>query len=468
MKTFFISVLLIGAITFECSANITMPSIFGDHMVLQQNSEVTFWGWGKPYEEVRIKASWLSDTISYKIGNMARWNVKVPTPKAGGPYQITIQGYNTIHIKDVLIGEVWLCSGQSNMEWSSRAGIESGDSAIRKADMPEIRFFSVAHRSADYPQIDLGGHWVKCSPETMIDFSAVAYFFGQRLHKNLQVPVGLINSSWGGTPIEVWAPADSYNNEDTLQKAAKMLPEVTWSPKEPGLVYNAMIAPLIPYNIAGTIWYQGEANTPNADYYKASLQNLISAWRNKWGADFPFYYVQIAPFNYGRPYEGAVVRDEQRRALDIEGTAMVVISDIGNKENIHPKNKIDVGQRLAAVALKHHYKLAQLGIVEGPLYDRLEVDGKKVRIYFKNAENGLFVKGKTPSDFEIAGEDKVFYPAKAKVDNSTIVLYSKEVKQPKAVRFAFHNTAVPHLFNVEGFPASAFRTDDWPIDYHQK
>ncbi|WP_224994388.1 sialate O-acetylesterase [Cesiribacter sp. SM1] len=439
-----------------------LPSIFADHMVLQQNASVTIWGWGKTGEEVSVSGSWNGNAVKTKVDTDAKWQVKLQTPAAGGPYTLTVQGYNTIRFSDVLIGEVWLVSGQSNMEWNASMGIDNDKEEIAKANYPQIRFFSVEHRTADGPQLDLGGNWVVATPETMQYFSAVAYFFGRELHQELNVPIGLINSSWGGTPAEIWMQAQLIKDNPFLAEAAAKLQEVPWGPVKPGKAYNAMIAPLIPYQIAGALWYQGESNTAVPHAYSEVLTALIQNWRAQWGYEFPFYFAQIAPYKYGRPYEGVIVRDEQRQTLSVPKTGMVVTSDIGNIDDIHPRNKLDVGKRFANIALNQTYGIKDRP-VSGPLYREMKKEGNKIRLYFDHAENGLVSKGKELTLFEIAGPDQKFVPARAKIDGNTIVVSARGVKDPAAVRFAWSNTAEPKLFNKEGLPASAFRTDNWEI-----
>ncbi|SDM30847.1 sialate O-acetylesterase [Catalinimonas alkaloidigena] len=459
----FLALLLSAFSVCSTYANVNLPAIIGEHMVLQQNDTVTLWGWANPLEEITITPGWKAAPVKVTADHNATWRVQVPTPAAGGPYSLTFQGYNTIKFEDVLIGEVWLCSGQSNMEWTARAGIEGAEGAIREANYPEIRFFNVTKRTSAVPQLDLEGAWVVCTPQTMPDFSAVGYFFGRQLHKNLQRPVGLINSSWGGTPAEVWINPDALAQDPSLVAAARQLPKVPWGPEQPGLAYHAMIAPLIPYRLAGALWYQGEANTVVPEKYADLLPAMIRNWRTEWGQEFPFYYVQIAPYKYDRPLAGVLLRDAQRQAMATPRTGMVVISDIGNANDIHPRNKLDVGLRLAGWALNQTYGQAQVPY-SGPLYRDMKVEGRKIRLYFDHAEKGLLAKGGALTHFEVAGEDRDFVPAQAKIDGNTVVVRASGVKKPVAVRFAWSNTAEPNLFNTDGLPASAFRTDHWEID----
>lgn len=455
-------ILLIFGAKSKVQANVSLPSIFGNHMVLQQNAEVTIWGWAKPSESVTVTGSWDGKAIQTKASNLARWEVKLNTPAAGGPYSIQVQGYNTIVIEDILMGEVWLCSGQSNMEWSARAGIDNAEKEIAQANFPSIRFFSVAHKTADGPQLDLEGQWVVCSPQTMQDFSAVAYFFGREVYQNLQVPVGLINSSWGGTPAEVWMPAEVVAANPVINKAAVTRQEVPWGPVQPGKAYNAMIAPLVSFKLAGALWYQGESNTDSPEIYSQVLTTLIHHWRNVWNYEFPFYYVQIAPWKYDVPEQGVKLREAQRLTMRVPNTGMVVTSDIGNIDNIHPTNKQDVGKRLAYWALNKTYGKKEVPF-SGPIYREMKVEGNKIRLFFDHAAEGLYSKDKVLANFEIAGNDEQFVKATARIEGSTVVVHAKSVKKPIAVRYGWRNTAEANLFNKAGLPASSFSTYDWMI-----
>ena len=449
---------IVSAIFFKgIWANISLPEIFSDNMVLQQKSEVPLWGWAKTGETVTIKADWLDKEIIVKVGSQGTWRTTIKTPAAGGPFNIRLKGYNEIILKNVLIGEVWLCSGQSNMEWSAQSGINNGEEEIKNASFPEIRLFTVFQSTSLYPQDHLTGEWSVCTPETMPSFSIIAYLFGRRLHTELGVPVGLINTSWGGTPAEAWMPEEVIDKDNFLKEAAAKQKPVPWGPVEPGRIYNSMLSPLIPFHIAGVLWYQGEANTINAYAYKEMLSSLIGSWRTKWGYDFPFYYAQIAPYRYDNPFEGVAVRDAQRRALEVPNTGMIVLSDIGDTINIHPKNKQDAAMRFAHMALNRCYKTKQIED-SGPLYKNMVIEKNKAIISFDHGE-GLHATGEKLICFEIAGDDKVFYPADAKIKGEQVFVSSKKVKLPVAVRFAWSNTATPNLFNGANLPASCFTTD---------
>lgn len=438
-------------------ANVTLPEIFSDNMVLQQKSEVILWGWAKTGENIVIKADWMDQEVKVITSVQGTWRATIKTPAAGGPFNIHIKGRNEVVLKNVLIGEVWLVSGQSNMEMSAEWGINNREEEIKNASYPEIRLFTVSTSTSLYPQEHLAGSWVECSPEEMKPFSAIGYFFARKLYKELGVPVGIINSSWGGTPAESWMPEEATQKNDFLREAAAKQKVVPWGPVEPARIYNAMINPLIPFHIAGVLWYQGEANTINAYAYKEMLSALIGSWRNKWGYDFPFYFAQIAPYKYGNPFEGVLVRDAERRALIVPNTGMAVLSDLCDTTDIHPKNKQDAALRLANLALNRYYK-KDVGDDSGPLYKGMVIDKNKAVISFHHSE-GLHMVGDKLTYFEIAGEDKIFYPAEAKIKDGQVIVQSKKVKTPVAVRFAWTNTAVPNLFNSVNLPASCFTTE---------
>ncbi|OYU82076.1 MAG: sialate O-acetylesterase [Flavobacterium sp. BFFFF1] len=440
-------------------ANVTLPSFFLDNMVLQRNTIVSIWGWGNPNEEITLTTGWDQKEYKVKTGNQANWKVSFATPEAGGPHTIAIKGYNEIVLKNILIGEVWLCSGQSNMEMSASWGIKDGEQETAAATDSNIRFFTVAKHSATTPQDNLLGAWEPCSPETMKHFSAVGYYFAKRLRKELKnVPIGLICSAWGGTPAEIWMPEHVVQSDPLLREAAQKINPEQWGPEQPGRAFNAMIHPLVGFCMAGVLWYQGERNVGASNYDK-TLAALIASWRQQWKQDFPFYIVQIAPFNYGNNGEAAaVIREAQRKvAMGVGNSGLVVTSDVATVDDIHPKDKKPVGERLAGLALKNTYNI-ETGVVNGPTFREIKIEKDKVAVYFDNSE-GLYVKDKMPTQFEIAGVDNIFYAADAKIKNKAVWLHSDKVKQPVKVRYGWSNTALASLFNGAGLPASTFSSE---------
>ncbi|HUX83933.1 MAG TPA: sialate O-acetylesterase [Chitinophagaceae bacterium] len=446
--------------------DLRLPDIFSDNMVLQQNDTVALWGWGGPGARIKVWNSWNQDTVRTLSDSYANWRLVLKTPAAGGPYTLTIQGAgSSVVIHNILIGEDWLCSGQSNMEFSaSWKTLVNWKEDTAQAQFPRIRFFHVQRMTSNYPETEVRGRWEECTPSSMFWFSSVGYFFGRMLSEKLQVPVGLIESAWGGTPVETWMPDSIFSSDPVLSASAQLLHPAPWCPMVPAVCFNAMINPLIHFPIAGTIWYQGETNTGNPGTYERAFSKMIGCWRNLWGKDFPFYFVQIAPFNYGIGDSGALVREAQLATYrTVPRTGMVVITDItSDTNNIHPTDKVDVGERLALWALANDY--GNRGITfSGPLYRSMEIQGRRIRVSFDFAGSGLKVTSKEVTGLWIAGMDRKFYPAQSRLQDSVLVAWSAKVPQPVALRFGFSNTATPDLFNQEGLPASPFRTDDWPI-----
>ncbi|CAD0003977.1 sialate O-acetylesterase [Flavobacterium chungangense] len=437
-------------------ANVSLPNIFGDNMVLQRNSEVKIWGWGNPKEEIKLVSSWNNQEYKVTTNNQAQWEFKIKTPEAGGPYSISIKGYNEVVLKNILIGEVWVCSGQSNMEMSVSWGIDNGEEEAKNAANPNIRFFTVPKLTATTPQNNLLGNWTESTPETMKYFSAVGYFFAKRLREDLKnVPIGLISSNWGGTPAEIWMPEEVVQNDTVLLENAKKLNEQEYGPRQPGRAYNAMIYPFVGFKIAGTLWYQGESNV-GSEVYDKTLSALITSWREGWQDEFPFYYVQIAPFKTGsNNFSNVTLRNSQRKLLkEINNTGMVVISDVSDTIDIHPKDKKSVGIRLANLALANTYR-TNSNLVNGPLFKDIKIDKNKVTVSFDYAD-GLYFKNKVTKQFEVAGTDGTFYPAEASIKNNQVIVTSKKVPNPAKVRFAWGNTIQSDLFNKANLPASCF------------
>lgn len=443
-------------------AKVVLPAIFTDNMVLQRNSEVAIWGWGNAGETIRINGTWsTSDTVSIKVSNNGKWITKIKTKEEGGPYILSVIGSSTVKVNNVLLGEVWLCSGQSNMEWSIEAKILNGEAEAAAANFPNIRFFDVPRMGALYPQEDCKASWAVCNPKTVRTTTAVGYFFAREIHKRLNVPVAIINSSWGGTPAEVWLLEENVVSDPILQ-GNLYEDKAPWWPGKAGTTYNGMIAPIKPYGIAGVLWYQGESNVGTAKTYSHLMETLIKQWRNDFTKEFPFYLVQIAPFKYEGNAKSQLLREQQTKLVGIVSrTGMVVISDlVEDIKDIHPKNKIEVGKRLANLALAETYG-KNVGVYKSPMYKSMMVEKGKVILSFDYSPNGFTAKDKIISGFKIAGEDKNFIDATAQVKGNTIVVSHAQIKNPKAVRFGFDNTSMPNIFSKEGLPVAPFRTDDW-------
>ncbi|MGB8354146.1 MAG: sialate O-acetylesterase [Chthoniobacteraceae bacterium] len=532
---------------YESRADIKMPAIFGDHMVLQQEKTVPVWGWAAAGEKVTVIFGDPKEhhTAEATTGPDGKWRADLTAlPGGTAPGVLTIVGKNTITIQDVLVGDVWLCSGQSNMEF----GTNKAQTVDATDD--QIRLFHVPHQLAIGPREDVTAKWQVCTPETLPGFTAVGYFFGKDLRAALKRPIGLIESSWGGTPAQSWTSipalqadpalthyADSYKAitdkypggddefaaksaeadaafakwntalmadtayQDALKawhaaadqaKAAKQTPPpqpTPPAPRPPGvaggagtpsMLFDGMINPLIPYAIKGVIWYQGESNASNAMEYRTLFPAMITDWRARWKtADLPFLFVQLANFmaapkTAGENSAWAILRESQVKTLALPKTGMAVILDIGTGGNIHPPDKKDVGSRLALAA--RHVAYGEKLVYTGPMFDALKVEGGKARISFKpDSIGGGLVIGSAPwtdplaapvsktdlQGFAIAGEDKNWVWADAKIDGNDVVVSSPDVPQPVAVRYAFANNPACNLYNKEGLPASPFRTDDW-------
>lgn len=640
MKKLFVFTLIAFAFISDASAQLKLPAFFSDSMVLQQNTNAPVWGWANAGEKIEVSGSWSSKKVEAVADNNGKWMVKLPTPIAGGPYDVTISANETKTLHDVLIGEVWICSGQSNMEmpvqgWSG-APINNSDAQIAEANYPSIRLFTVEKNIAFTPRQDVKGAWASCSPASAATFSATAYFFGRELYKHLHIPIGLIHTSWGGTVAEAWtseaslramgdfnkgldvvsqmaintretlikdslntiawekALAGNNNNyaadatdtswhtmalpttweskgldidgivwfkrtvdipaawqgktikldlgpiddndviflngsvvDSTLQdgmwmknrnytvpanlvkagkntlavkvidnaggggiygkpdqlklyaegekdtinlsgdwlyKVATVKPPVATNsnPNQPSVLYNGMIAPLVPFAIKGAIWYQGEANVGRAKQYSKLFPLMISDWRRLFNEPgFPFYFVQIAPYNYGGDStQAAALRDAQRRTLTtLQNTGMAVTMDIGEADNIHPANKQDVGKRLSLWALNKTYNNKSV-VYSGPLYKSFEVKGKEVIVSFTNTDGGLTSNDKPLKDFELQDADGVWKPATASIKGDKIIVTSNAVARPAGVRYAYYSYAEGTLFNGKGLPASSFTSED--------
>jgi sialate O-acetylesterase len=453
-------------------ATVKLGALFTDHMVLQQQSKVAIWGWTKPNAKVKITTSWNKMVYVATADIKGRWRTKVSTPAAGGPFDITFDDGQVLKLTDVLIGEVWFCGGQSNMEMPLKGykgqPILGSNEAILKSTNSKIRLYTVPRSSVTEKQDDSkASAWKLANPENVANFSATGYFFGRMLYEHLNIPIGLINDSYGGSTIEAWMSA-----EDLVAFPEVKVPLKTDTIKEvsrtPTTLYNGMLHPVIGYGIKGVIWYQGESNYERPDRYEDLFPAMVSNWRKAWdNGEFPFYYMQIAPFTYNfvaKPdpkLNSAYLRDAQRKSLaKIPNSGMAVIMDIGEEKQIHPAHKYEGGTRLGYLALSKTYGIK--GIVgTGPNYESLTIDKDKAVVKFVDAPNGLTSFGKELTKFEVAGADQKFYPAKAVINGSSITVSAPEVKAPVAVRYAFKDFVIGDLFGNEGFPVSSFRTDSW-------
>lgn len=423
-------------------ADVKLPTVLDSHMVIQRDVPIRVWGWADVGENVAVT---LGEEVQKATANDAgRWLVTMKPPKADGrPRQITVTGKNEITLTDVLVGEVWIGSGQSNMEWPLQSTLGSVE-AIAGADRPNIRLFHVPKVQAKQPAEDVTAKWKVCTPKSVPAFSAVLYYFGKRLHEELKVPVGLINSSWGGSPIEPW----------------------TIKGETSGGMYNGMIAPLTNVAVKGAIWYQGETNVlqKNGLQYADKMKDLIQGWRTEFqNPKLAFYFVQIAPWS-GRYEAGQLpaLWEAQVASLRIPLTGMAVTTDlVENIADIHPRNKLDVGHRLSLWALSRSYGRRDL-VFSGPLYDGMTVEGNKVRLKFAHTSDGLKTSNnQPPTEFQIADATGEFVDAVAQIDGKTIVVHSDSVEEPTQVRFAWHKIAQPNLVNSAGLPASPFQTNNW-------
>ncbi|HNR18117.1 MAG TPA: sialate O-acetylesterase [Chitinophagaceae bacterium] len=447
------------------TAQTRLPGLFGDNMVLQQQQLVSIWGMDNPGTKILVKGSW-GKTASATTDAKGYWKVKVQTPVAGGPYSIQVKGSKEVNLRNVLIGEVWFCSGQSNMEmpvkgYANQPVIGSNET-ILNSDNDKIRFLQTPRSVSLTPLYDVKGEWKAASPATTGNFSATAYYFAKKIQAVLGVPVGIIQSAWGASAIESWMDAQ------TLSPFNKAIPDTlpkTEPQKLPTLMYNSMLHPYIGYTIKGVLWYQGESNRENAHEYRSLFASLITSWRKQWQqGDFPFYFAQIAPFEPGK-WNAAFLREAQLKTMQtVSNTGMAVTMDIGEQNVIHPSQKEAVGIRLAYWALVKDYDVKGIAF-SGPIYQKMEIKPEgKVWLTFNHCDQGLTSFGKPLADFEIAGEDKVFYPAEAKIvndKNGIIVVSSSAVKNPVSVRYAFKSWAAGSLFNTQGLPVSSFRTDTW-------
>ena len=491
----------------SAQAEVKMPNIFGSDMVLQREKNVPIWGWAAPNEKVTVKFN--GQTKETAANESGKWQVTLDPMTAGGPFKLEVSGSSSLAFDNVLVGEVWLCSGQSNMQMYVKTSLDP-EKEIAAAQYPEIRLFTVPNVMNNLPQDNVNAAWKICSPETIPTFSASAYFFGREIYKTLKIPVGLINSSWGGTRIEPWTPPVGFQSVPELKSISTELnlknpaseahrklageaikkyeawleatkksvaadqllaappvfpPELLpyQNVQQPTVLYNAMINPLVPFAFRGALWYQGESNRGEGMLYFNKMQALINGWRTVFNNnDLAFYFVQLAPYNYGNnPQALAEICEAQVAALSIPNTGMAVTMDIGNIKDIHPKNKQEVGRRLALQALNKTYGQKEV-VCDSPLFDNLKLEDGKAVITFKNAVELKTRDGKTPDWFEVAGEDGVFKKADAVIAKNIVTLSVAGLEKPLAVRFAWNHIAEPNLVNEAGLPAAAFRAGKLP------
>ena len=466
LKSLCAALLLLGAGAGQITAQpiLRLPSIIGDHMVLQENSNVKIWGWAEPNKEVLIIPSWSQDTVRTKSTGDTKWLASIQTPAADNrTYTLTVQTQQRkIEVKDILVGQVWLCGGQSNMNYSAAQGITDMQEELQKPMNPTIRLFTVTRNSSPWYQEECEGKWQVCNAKSALWFSAVGYFFGKTLSEALSQPVGLINASWGGSPVETWTPASSMSKEPALKgmwtKNRKSKSPYNYTI---GSMYNAMIHPITNFALAGIVWYQGEANVGHTSYADA-FSLLIDSWRTRFGRDLPFYFVQIAPYKYKHPNSGAEIREQQARvAASKDRTGMVVVSDlVENVGDIHPRRKQEVGRRLANWALAETYGKPG-SKYRHATFASIAVKGQKAIIAFNNAEGGIVSDGNPAEALEICDASMVFRPARAMIDqkDGSLIVWNDAVRKPVAVRNMFSNEGIGNLKDTAGLPVAPFRTD---------
>ena len=507
-------VLLLALLPLAIRADVTLAPLFTDHAVLQRDKPVPVWGRAAPGEKVTV--TFRDQTMQATANADGRWIVRLEPLKPGAPAAMAISGRNSIKLDDVVVGEVWVCSGQSNMEfrvWGPVGDVfrvDNADAEVAAANYPLIRQFKVERAVAASPADTAQGAWVVCSPATVGQFTAVGYFFARDVRQKLGVPVGLINSAWGGTAIESWmsdtalksdpafavvderwaqamvdwpakVAADkaahvAQDKEEAAAKAAgsakyaEFVKTKPWlppppspaSPDAPRSLFNGMINPLVPYGIRGVLWYQGEGNGSNAMEYHALFAAMITAWRAQWGqGDFPFYWVQLPNFKAEGSYatEWVQLREAQAQTLSLPNTGMAVTIDVGDPASIHPRNKQAVGQRLAMIA--GHQIYGGAGEWSGPQFQSVECVGPRMRVHFDHAADGLVAHGTPPASFALAGADRHFFPASARIEGETVIVSAPEVPAPVAVRYAWTAAPEASLFNGAGLPAAPFRSDEW-------
>jgi len=494
---------LAAAALFVCGAHIAncavkLPGLLSSHMVLQRDRPIHVWGWSDPGEKITVELHGVSRAA---VGSdLGTWSVYLPPERAGGPYRLTVSAKNEIILEDVLIGDVWFASGQSNMEMPLKgfpgAPLKDSELEIAHAEQPELRLINFPKKAVDFPLRNIDASWTACTPKTAANFSAAAYFFGREVNAREHIPVGLIDATWGGTPAEAWVSLESISRDAALmpifatrahmmqsqadaqliaaaekredesaKQAGKPLPPHPWRPDPaswaPAWLFNGMVAPATPYAIKGVIWYQGESNSrlAFAPMYAKLFPALIADWRAHWReGDFPFLFVQISSFKSNETEVWPVIREAQRRTLEVANTAMVVTTDVGDPDNVHPADKQTVGARLALAARALAY--GENVEYSGPLFRQAVVLSEGIRVWFDHAGGGLVAKGDTLQGFEIAASDGRFVPATARIDGNTVLVTCAQVADPKYVRYGWANAPTINLFNADGLPASPFTSEE--------
>lgn len=473
MKRMILTLVIVMIVTpMSLRADVSLPSVFSDNMVLQRERDVPVWGTADPDEEVTVTVA--EKTATGKAGPNGHWSLRLPELAVGGPYEMVVKGKNELKRSNILVGDVWLCSGQSNMQMTVKNSMNADAEISEAKNYPEIRLLTVPTVSETKPRTDQGGTWQVCSPETIPGFSAAAYFFGRALQTELKVPVGLIHSSWGGSSCEAWINPVYLEKVPLLENLIDAGRNEKMKPNhKTGGLYYGMICPIKPYAIRGAIWYQGETNAGRAYQHRVLFPVLIQSWREEWGeGDFPFYFVQLANFMKTKEEPGesawAELRESQMAAESLRNVRGAVIIDIGDANDIHPKNKQEVGNRLARLALVEEFGREMTA--GGPRLKKMEIRGEKAILSFVDFGTGLETRGEANlRGFAVAGKDRVFHWAEAAIDGDKVVVSSPEVPEPIAVRYAWADNPVCNLYNSEGIPASPFRTDFWPgvTDYNR-
>lgn len=446
------------------NAQTHVASFFSDGMILQQKKSINIWGIDSAGTKIHVVSSW-GETSQATTSTNGKWKLQLTTPTAGGPHAITIKGSSIVKINDILIGEVWVCSGQSNMQIPLSGGldgnfIEDGLDAIVNSKNDRIRFFTVKQNTSLKPLDNVKGRWEKAAPSTSGSFSAVGYFFAQQLEKVLDVPIGIVVTAWGSSTAEAWSDDKTLNDLGiTIPNEIAEMPQ-----KTPTVLYNAMMHPLIGYGIKGVLWYQGEANRRNANEYEKIVNTMVTSWREQWNiGDFPFYFAQIAPFNYGKNNSAFLREAQLKSSQNLQNAEMVVTLDVGDCTQIHPSKKREVGKRLSYIALAKDYGISGYDF-KSPTLTNYFIEKQEIILTFSNRIQ-LNRNVGTSENFEIAGTDMIFYPANAVMKSpyhkdQKVRVFSEKVPNPKAVRYGFKNCVIPTLFGRNGLPVSSFRTDN--------